>query len=212
MKNKTIISVLLTLISVSLLVYTYKKLTKKNISEISVIDYRNELTIIDNKSILEFENFNFLKSAYNKENIVLNCNNSIYFDTLFFIKSISSIVNQEIKINQCGNFSFYYNEKDDLKWYSIIDELNEVFYDLNINENSSIYSFSITNRNRDLSPRNFFIDNVLSNILSEDNITIKKTDRDVQLIIKELDEAIIIYRVQGTFDLPYGILIEVYKK
>ena len=99
-----------------------------------------------------------------------------------------------------------------MKWYDIIDELNEVFYSLNINENSNIYSFSITNHNRDLSSKNIFIDNVLSNLLSEENITIKKTDKDIQLIIKELDDAYVIYRVQGTFDLPYGILIEVYEK
>lgn len=212
MKKKSVLTILLIIILFSILFYAYKKASVKSISEISVNKYRSELKIINDKSIFEFENFEFLKKSYNKENIILNCNNSIHFETLFFIKSISSIVNQKTKTNQCGNFSFYYNEKDDLKWYSIIDELNEVFYDLNINESSNIYSFSITNRNKDLSPKNIFIDNVLSNLLNEDNIIIRKTDKDIQLIIKELEEAYVIYRVQGTLDMPFGILIEVYKK
>ena len=61
LKKKSIIVLLLTLILIILLVYTYKKISEKSISEIPVIDYRRELKIIDNKPILEFENFNFLK-------------------------------------------------------------------------------------------------------------------------------------------------------
>lgn len=211
MKNK-VFKITAIFILIILLGYVYKKITIKNISEISVIDYREDLKIIENISILEFEDFEFLKKAYGKDNINLNCNNSIHFETLFFIKSISSIVNNEIKTNKCGDFSFYYNERDDLKWYDIIDEANEVFYSLNTFNNSNIYSLSVTNHNRNLSPKNAFIDNVLSNLLSEENIIIKKTDKQIQLIIKELDDVFVIYRIQGTFDSPYGILVEVYEK
>jgi len=212
MKKKSIVTSLLIIILFCVLFYVYKKTSVKSISEISVNEYRSELKIIDNKQIFDFENFDFLKSSYNKENITINCNNSIHFETLFFIKSITSIVNQEMKVNQCGDFSFYYNEKENLKWYDIIDEKNEVFYSLNISEKSNIYSLSITNHNKDLSPKNIFIENVLSKLLNEDNIIIKKTDKNIQLIIKELDNTYVIYRVQGTFDLPYGILIEAYEK
>lgn len=210
--KKSIFKVITVLILFVLLGYVYKKITTKNISEISVIDYREDLKIIEDVSILEFEDFDFLKKAYRKENINLNCNNSIHFETLFFIKSISSIVNNEIKTNKCGDFSFYYNERDDLKWYDIIDERNEVFYSLNTFNNSNIYSLSVTNRNRDLSLKNSFIDNVLSNLLNEENIIIKKTDKQIQLIIKEFDDVFVIYRIQGTFESPYGILVEVYEK
>lgn len=205
-------AIIVTLILIVLLGFVYKTITKKNIAEISVIDYREELEIIDDKSILKFENFDFIKKAYNKENINLECNNSIHFETLFFIKSISTIVNQETNSIKCGDFSFFYEEKDELKWFDIIDAKNEVFYSLNKNNNSNIYSLSITNHNRDLSPKNVFIEKVLSNLLNEENITIKKTDKEIQLIIKELDNVFIIYRIQGTFDSPYGILVEVYKK
>ena len=186
----------------------YINFSKRNVSEISFDNYHEKLDLIKDKPITTHENFDFLNSSYEsfKSNF---CNNILYLEPKFIITSIQEIANVDKNSILCENFQFYYNENEDVKWYDIIDNQNKIHYSLNLNNDNQVYSLTISDENS--TRQNQFLKKIVNNILKENNVTIRKSDSDYQIIIKENNDSFTIFKIQGDIENPFSIIIEIYK-